>query len=238
MIIVADNINPMSDKVQKAMNERDAAVIADIVKRCEAAGASLIDINPGRLSKRNRDAMSFLVGAAQDACECGLILDSPDIETIKIGLEACAKTPIISAVTIEQEKLESYVAAAKNAGAKLVALLTGENGMPPETTEEKIELALRIADYCGRAGLELSRLIFDPVIPHVSWTAWDKHLSACLETIRLISDGSIFGESAATMAGVSNLFSGSAASPENIRRKNEIIDNLSGAHLTYCLTRV
>lgn len=238
MFVVADNINPMNASVVDAMTRRDSAPVAAIARQCGSGGADFIDINPGRLSPRKREQISFLIETVQDSCDCGLILDSPDIDTIKAGLISCHTTPIISAVTIEPVKLQSFVSAALEYNAKLVALLTGDNGMPPSTTEEKIEIALRIYDYALSEGLDISRLIFDPVIPHASWPDLEKHVSSCVDTIRLLSDGSIFGVPVHTMAGLSNLFSGINLSSESMNSRKKLFLVLKDAGLEYFLLNI
>ncbi len=100
MIFAADNINPMNPVVAQAMDALDPAPVRDLARRCAAAGASWIDINPGPLPARRRDRMRFLVDAVQEATDVRLILDSADAEVLAEGLRACRRTPVLNALTL------------------------------------------------------------------------------------------------------------------------------------------
>jgi 5-methyltetrahydrofolate corrinoid/iron sulfur protein methyltransferase len=93
MIFAADNINPMNPVVAQAMDALDPAPVRDLARRCTAAGAFWIDINPGPLPAGRRDRMRFLVDAVQEAADVRLILDSADAEVLAEGLRACRQAP-------------------------------------------------------------------------------------------------------------------------------------------------
>ena len=96
MIVVADNINVMNPVVARAMDALDESVISDLALRFEDAGAEMIDINPGPLSRRRLDRMPFLVDAVQGATQAGLVLDSPFAHILESGLDVCRDKPILS----------------------------------------------------------------------------------------------------------------------------------------------
>jgi hypothetical protein len=58
------------------------------------------------------------------------------------------------------------------------------------------------------AGLPESLLIYDPVLPNLSWPDVYYQTTAVIRTVRLLASGALFGEPGRTMVGLSNLRSG------------------------------
>lgn len=208
MIVAADNINPMNPAVARAVEALDAPPIRDLARRCAAAGAQWIDINPGPLSARRRGRICFLIDAVQDAAEARLILDSADPETLAHGLPACRVPPVLSALTLEPRKLARLPELAVESGAVLVALLLDAESRMAATVDEKIALAVSLWQHCDAAGLPAEQLIIDPVAPHWSWPDAPAQAAACVQAVRLLASGAALGFPVRTMCGISNLRSG------------------------------
>ncbi len=208
MILVADNVNALNPVVRDAMESSDGDAIARLVKQCEDAGAQVIDINFGYLSRCRLDRAEFLVNAVQDASRLQLILDSPNPEILARGLAVCRNTPILNALSLEPAKVERIIPLAAEHQARLVILLMDERSFSPPTAEEKISLALTLADYAQNGGVPLENLIFDPVLPNMSWADARVRTAENLKTVRLMSNGAVFQDPVRTMIGLSNLRSG------------------------------
>ncbi len=209
MIFVADNLHGLNPVVSEAMKKLDPGPIVDLVARIEKSGAKMIDINPGYLPKRSEDRMRFLVETVQDVTSAKLILDSPNPGLIEMGLSVCREKPIINCISLEKAKLDSILPLAVEHGCDLVILLMDESSFSPPSVEEKISLALEINQHCLTAGLALERLIFDPVLPNLSWDDSWLRIGEAIKTIRLLSTGAVFDMPVRTMVGLSNLRSGS-----------------------------
>ena len=80
--------------------------------------------------------------------------------------------------------------------------------MTPPALEEKLALAARLRDLSLAAGVQETHLIYDPVLPNLSWPDVYYQTTAVIKTIRLLAGGALFGEPARTMVGLSNLRSG------------------------------
>ena len=78
MIIAADNLTGADPVVAQALRHLDPAPLQDLARRCEAAGAQILDLNPGYLSRRLENRMAILVEALQEVTILPLILDSPN----------------------------------------------------------------------------------------------------------------------------------------------------------------
>ena len=209
MIFVADNLHGLNPVVSEAMKKLDPGPIVDLVARIEKSGAKMIDINPGYLPRRSEDRMRFLVETVQDVTSTKLILDSPNPGLIEMGLSVCREKPIINCISLEKAKLDSILPLAVEHGCDLVILLMDESSFSPPRVEEKISLALEINQHCLAAGLALERLIFDPVLPNLSWDDSWLRIGEAIKTIRLLSTGVVFDMPVRTMVGLSNLRSGS-----------------------------
>ena len=203
--VAADNLTAANPAVALALKNLEPQPLLDLARRCEQAGAGLLDLNPGYLSPRFEDRITFLVEAVQEATKLRLILDSPSARVLARGLKACRQPPILNACTLEEEKLRDIMPLAASHGLDLVLLLLDANSFPAVTLEGKVTLALELRQQALDAGIDSERLIFDPVLPNLSWPdAW-RQTGEVVKTVRLLASGAVFQEEARTMVGLSNL---------------------------------
>jgi 5-methyltetrahydrofolate corrinoid/iron sulfur protein methyltransferase len=208
MIIAADNLTSANPVVAQALKDLDPRPLQDLAARCAEAGADLLDLNPGYLSRRHEDRMAFLVDAVQEVTTLPLILDSPNPRVLAGGLAACRDKPILNAVTLEAEKLQEILPLAAAHQTQVVLLLLDEKSHPPPSLEGKVALAVELRERCLAAGLTDEQLIFDPVLPNLRWPdAWPQ-TGADFNTVRYLASGSLLGVPGSTMVGLSNLRSG------------------------------
>ncbi len=208
MKLAADNLNALNPVVARAIRDLDPAPIRELVRRCAKPGVQYIDVNPGFLSARHEDRMTFLVETVQETTDVGLILDSPNPRVLARGLAACRRTPILSALSLEPHKIDGILPLAVQYGTPLVVLLMDERSRVPVSTDERLACAVELRQKATEAGLDPSRLIFDPVLPNLRWPDAGRHLQEVVKTVRLLSGWSVFPEPAHTMVGLSNLRSG------------------------------
>ena len=237
MKLVADNVHGLNPIVADAMERLDPEPIKRLVGECERAGAHFIDVNPGYLSKRKLDRMAFLVEAVEESTDAGVILDSPNPLVLKTGLQACRRTPVLNALSMEEEKLREILPLAVEHGTRLVVLLMDERSFSPPTVEEKLALALEIRELAMSAGMSSHDLIFDPVMPSLSWDDAYDRIAAGIKTIRLIAAGAIFQDPADTMIGLSNLRSGMRRNVP-FRLEETCLNLLAGAGVHFVLADV
>lgn len=208
MIVVADNLNVVNPVVAAALQTLEAGPLQELARRCEQAGAKILDINPGFLSARHEDRMVFMVEAVQQVSRLRLMLDSPNPRVLAKGLAACNQPPVLNALTLEEAKLREILPLAAAHDADLVLLLLDERSFPPPSLEGKVTVAMQLREAALNAGVKEERLIFDPVLPNLSWPdAWAQ-VGAIVNLVRLLTDGALFQSSARTLVGLSNLRSG------------------------------
>ena len=237
ILLAADNLQALNPAVAHALEDLHAQPLQDLARRCEQAGASLLDLNPGYLSPRHEDRMVFMVEAVQQVTSLPLLLDSPHARVLAKGLAACTRTPILNACTLEGKKLREILPLAAAHQTDLVLLLLDQDSFPAATLEGKITLALELRSRALAAGLKESQLIFDPVLPNLSWPDAFAQVGAGIKSVRLLADGAIFQEEARTMVGLSNLRSGLRRGYPS-RVEEACLGLLAGAGLTIALADV
>jgi cobalamin-dependent methionine synthase I len=229
LLLAADNIHGLNRSVAEAMRTLNPAPIRELARVCEKRGATLIDINPGYLSTRNEDRMEFLVEAVQEVTSASLVLDSPKARILERGLRACRQIPY-STPFLRNEKLNE-TCRLQPITEPLVLLLMDENSIPPVSGKKRLpgdhERALG-------AGVKEENLIFDPVLPNLSWDEAFYRISECIKTVRLMASGAIFQDPVQTMVGLSNLRSGHLSQYPALIEQTALAE-LAGAGLSICL---
>jgi cobalamin-dependent methionine synthase I len=237
LIVAADNLHALNPVVAQALQSLDSYPLQELARRVEQAGAQLIDINPGYLAPRHLDRMSFMVEAVQEVTKVRLILDSPNARALARGLAVCQRPPILNACTLEDEKLREILPLASSHQTDLVLLLLDGRSFPAVTLEGKITLAVELREHALAAGLKDEQLIFDPVLPNLSWPdAWEQ-TRAVVKTVRLLSGGEVLQTPTRTMVGLSNLRSG-LRHTYPVRVEEATLGVLAGAGLEIALVDV
>jgi 5-methyltetrahydrofolate corrinoid/iron sulfur protein methyltransferase len=206
--VIADNLNVLNPVVFQALNQLDPEPIQTLALQCRKAGADFIDINPGYLPKGREDRMGFMVEAVQAVTDLGLVLDSPNPRVLARGLTVCRGKAIINALTLEENKIGEILSLAVEHGSPLILLLIDDHSRSPNSLEEKIALAVELRERAVTAGIPEGLLLFDPLIPHLSWPDASAHIQAAMAFIRLSSSGALFNQEVETVVGLSNLCSG------------------------------
>ena len=190
LIVAADNLNAVNPVVAQALQTLDPQPVQELARRIEQAGVQLIDINPGYLAPRHLDRMAFMVEAVQRVTE------------------VCLRPPLLNACTLEDDKLREILPLAAAHRVELVLLLLDSRSFPAASLEGKITLALELREHALAAGIKDEHLIYDPVLPNLTWPdAWEQ-TKAVVQSVRLLANGEVWQQPARTMAGLSNLRSG------------------------------
>jgi hypothetical protein len=103
--------------------------------------------------------------------------------------------------------------------------------------EEKLALALELRERALSAGMAGEDLIYDPVLPNLTWDDAYNRVSEDIKTVRLIASGAIFQEETQTMSGLSNLRSG-ARDRFSSAVELTCLSLLAGAGLSFALANV
>lgn len=237
MKVIADNLNAMNPLVAEALKTLDPRPIQELALRCSQAKADFIDINPGYLSKNQEDRIIFLVEAVRAVSPLGLVLDSPNARVLAKGLEACQGRAILNALTLEEKKQKEILPLAVQYQTPLILMLLDERSRPPATLEEKIALAIELRERAISAGLAEELVLFDPLLPPLSWPEAPEQIKAAILIVRHLSSGALFNREVQTLVGLSNLGSGKR-NEDSLAKKRMTLSLLAGAGLSHVLADV
>ena len=206
MQIIADNIQITDPVVEKALNEMDPLPIQDLAKRCEDAGADMLDINPGPLTRDGEEKITFLIEAVQEVCDLPLSLDTSNPSAMAAGIQACRKKPIVNGFSMEPAKIDRILPLSATFHCDITGFLLHPNGMVPVNAEERLALAVGLFQALNEKGIEPERLIIDPVLAPLLWEDGPRQAMELLTVIRMLPE--LLGFPVRTVVGLSNLTSG------------------------------
>jgi cobalamin-dependent methionine synthase I len=127
------------------------------------AGASYIDINAGAFAGREIECLKWIVDQVQEATDLPLCIDSPDPAVIKAVLPSAGKRPMINSVTLDPDRLDRVLPLVVESGAKVIGLCQSDRCTAMETGA-KLEMAGRLVEAAGAAGIPLDDLYIDPLV--------------------------------------------------------------------------
>lgn len=206
MILVADNLQITNPVIEKAVRDMAPDPIQDMVRQCEAAGAQMIDINSGPLSRDPERKMAFLVEAVQSVSDLPVLIDTANPKAMAAGLHANKKQAIINGFSLEPLKLEQILPLAKEYDADIIGYLLYPNSHVPNDETERLGVAVSLFEEFQKAGLDKERLIIDPIIAPVIWQNGNFQDMEILSVLLHLPE--LLGFPVRTIGGLSNLTTG------------------------------
>jgi len=162
MIIVGERINGTGKKVREAVIARDEAFIASLAQRQAEAGADYLDVNAGTDPAREPEDMIWLVTTVQGATDKPCCLDSPNVPTLRAGLEVHRGQALVNSASAESARMAPVLELAAAHHARLVALTLDDTGLPT-TAAQRVAIATRLGEAAQAAGIPISDLFIDPL---------------------------------------------------------------------------
>ncbi|HIJ00614.1 MAG: 5-methyltetrahydrofolate corrinoid/iron sulfur protein methyltransferase [Candidatus Methanomethylophilaceae archaeon] len=204
MMIISERINGLFRSVGKAIDNKDAVRIQELVRRQEEHGATALDINigPGRGSE-GPEAMKWLVSTVQEVTELPLCIDTPDIKTMSAGLETCNNPVIVNSTTAEVGRMAALFPLAKEHDADIICLTMDERGIPNDA-ESRAEMAMLMMTTAMDYNIMPDRILLDPLVLPVA-AAQDQgwKVIEALRMFRMLND-----PAPRTVVGLSNVSNG------------------------------
>lgn len=167
-VIIGERINPTGKKkFKEALKNQDIDYILNEAFSQKDAGADILDVNVGLPEIDECAAMEKAVKAISSAVNLPLQIDSSDPVTIERALRIYNGKPMINSVNGKEESLDAILPIVKKYGGVLVGLCLDENGIP-ESAEDRVTIAKRIADEAAKYGIHKKELVMDALTLTIS----------------------------------------------------------------------
>ena len=236
MIVVADNMQITNRIIGKAVNEMNPGPIQEMAKKCEAAGAEMLDINSGPLSRDPEKKMAFLVESVQDVSDLPLLIDTANPRAIEAGLRTNRKTAIINGFSLEPAKLESILPLAKKFQADIIGYLLYPDSHVPGDGAERLSVAVELYGEFQKAGIDPERLIIDPVVAPIAWPDGNFQNMEILSVLCQLPE--LLGFPVRTIAGLSNLTTGQGPGEKKRLLEKAYLPMLAASGLNMALLNI
>ncbi len=163
MIFIGESINTSIKPVKEAVLQKDAAYIRRLAKAQADAGAAYLDVNCGNMVDNEPELMEWLVRQVREEVALPLSIDSPRPEAMDIGLSLAGDKPIMNSITAERERFQILSPMIGRYGARVIALLMDDTGMPA-SAEDRIRIARELIPRLLETGMNPDDIIVDPIV--------------------------------------------------------------------------
>lgn len=167
-IVIGERINPTGKKrLQQALREHDMDYLLREGLSQQDAGAQVLDVNVGLPGLDEKAMLPEAVQALQSITPLPLQLDTSDPAAMEAALRVYNGKPLINSVNGKRESLDDILPLVKKYGGGLVCLTLDEAGIP-DTAEERVAIARRIAEAAEAHGIRRRELLVDTLTLPVS----------------------------------------------------------------------
>lgn len=195
MFVIASNITTRDTRValifrRAQLEDWDAAGsaagdLAELARRCAAAGAGAIEIN---LQQRfdAPEAMRFAVRAIQPAVDVQLCLSANGAAALEAGLKECRKPALANYISVDEARLKEMLPAI--AKHKAGAVLLVSDPASPADAREMLQKTAILVGAANEAGISNDRILVDPGLVHITADIGQRHLTEVFEFLRALPD--------------------------------------------------
>ncbi len=183
MLIVGERINSSRESIAKAIGEKDVAFIQQEALQQAEAGADYIDVNAGAFLGEETKYLTWLVEIVQDVVDKPLCLDTSNAEALEAALKLCRKRAMVSSISAEKTRYNSFLSLIKHYGCNMVALCVDDSGIPP-TSEARAQVADRLINSLISENITLQDIYVDCLAQSISTDF--KAGTVTLETIQKV----------------------------------------------------
>ena len=162
-VIIGEKINPTNRPLLKqALRDGDAGYVLSLCSEQSEQGADVLDYNVGLPRVEEKTLLPKMITATQDVHALPVCIDTSKPEALENSLRITDGVALINSVNGKKESMEKVFPLAVRYGAYVIALCLDENGIAP-TAEERLQVAEKIAENAVKHGLDVGRILFDPL---------------------------------------------------------------------------
>jgi len=215
MLLIGENLNVMSNKISRAIKERDPKPIREMALAEAEAGMDYIDINLGPARKGGEELMGWMVKTVQEVVDTPLYLDTTNVGAIEAGLKVYQNRKgkaVINSIMCRPERMHAQIPLVTQYQAGMVALLWGPEGMPRDAAERGA-LAAEILQRAAEAGVGGEDIWVDPIVTPVN--VQQNQLLACTQFMSELGElAELLAPGCRSTCGLSNVSNGA---PQHLR---------------------
>lgn len=197
--IVGERINPTGKKdLQAELRAGTLDLVLSMAEEQVERGAKVLDVNMGMNGIDEKEMMLRAVNELTLTVDVPLSIDSSYADVVEEALRIYPGRALINSISMEPEKMERLIPAAKKYGAMFILLPLSEEGLPKDL-EEKKKIIRTILDEAKKYGLSEKDVIVDGLVATIG--ANKNAALEVLETIRYCRNEL----GVATICGLSNI---------------------------------
>jgi 5-methyltetrahydrofolate corrinoid/iron sulfur protein methyltransferase len=203
MFKIGEEIQVISTKVRKAIEERNKDPIQELAVAQVEAGADALEVNIGPQKKKGPEVMEWMVDTIQEVVDVPLCLDTTNLAAMEAGLKRVKQQAIVNSTSADPDRLRDVPPIAAKYDAKLIAL-TMAKSIPVEA-DKRVAIAMeQLMPRFMEVGVPMDQVLMDPLILTVS--GMQEYCPEAIETIRFLKQ--ISDPPPLTLAGMSNVSNG------------------------------
>jgi len=203
MFKIGEEIQVISTKVRKAIEEREKKPIQELAVEQVDAGADALEVNIGPQKKAGPEVMEWMVDTIQEVVEVPLCLDTTNLAAMEAGLKMVKQQAIVNSTSAEPGRLQDVPPLAAKYDARLIALTMGKS--IPVEADGRVTIALEhLVPRILEVGIPMDQVFMDPLILTVS--GMQEYCPEAVETIRFLKQ--ISDPPPLTVVGLSNVSNG------------------------------
>jgi 5-methyltetrahydrofolate corrinoid/iron sulfur protein methyltransferase len=211
MFKIGEEIQVISTKVRKAIEQRDKEPIQQLALDQVEAGADALEVNIGPQKKQGPEVMEWMVDTIQEVVDVPLCLDTTNLAAMEAGLKRVKQQAIVNSTSAEPDRLRDVPPLAAQYNAKLIALTMGKS--IPVEADARVGIALeQLVPRIMEVGIPMDQVLMDPLILTVS--GMQEYCPEAIETIRFLKQ--ISDPPPLTLVGLSNVSNGVPAANRSL----------------------
>ncbi len=185
MLKIGEKLNSSIPKTLEALKNHDEAYLIDLIRRQEECGADYLDINTALTGEAELADMEWVIDLAKKHSGCGIMIDSPNPEIIRDAVSFAGDRKLfINSITLDG-KYETLYDMIREKQASVICLPMTGRGIP-ETAEQRVANAQRLAERLTAAGIPEEHIYIDALVEAVATAP--QAPAVTLETIRLLKE--------------------------------------------------
>ena len=161
--IVGERINPTGKPtLKRALRENDLSYVLSLAIEQEERGAHILDVNVGLPDVDEGRMMTGVITELQSVSDLPLQIDTGRADVMEAAMRVYCGKPLVNSVNGSESSMDAIFPLVKKYGGAVIALTMDESGIP-DTAEERVLIAERIAKRAEEYGIDKRELIFDPL---------------------------------------------------------------------------